>query len=213
MKKGDRILIQLDSNNSKRKLKGKFKQYLGQIKDPLIDTDVAISEFALKLDFPRDVLEEVKKLPQEIDTKLYSNREDLQSLTTFTIDPETAKDYDDAISLEKTKKGHYELGVHIADVSFFVEEGSALDREAFLRCNSTYFPDQCVSMLPKELADNLCSLKPNVPRLAVSTFMTYSNKGELLSYRITRSIIKSCQRFTYEEVKLILDKKKKALSL
>ena len=206
---GDRILIELDARNSKKRFKGKFKKYLGQIKDPLIDTSTAISEFSLKENFPRDVLAEVKKLPLEIDPKSYPDREDLQKLTTFTIDPETAKDYDDAISLKRTKKGQYELGVHIADVSFFVEEGSALDREASMRCNSTYFPDRCVSMLPKELADNLCSLKANVPRLAVSTLMTFNESGELLNYRITRSIIKSCKRFTYEEVKEILDGKKK----
>ncbi|MCH9632982.1 MAG: Ribonuclease R [Chlamydiae bacterium] len=209
LKAGDRIVIQLDSNNSKRKFKGRFKKYLGTIKDPMIDTDVAIDEFALKQDFPADVIQEVRKLPPEIDASAYPDREDLQKLTTFTIDPETAKDYDDAISLEQTKKGHYQLGVHIADVSYFVEEGTALDREAFLRCNSTYFPDRCVSMLPKELADNLCSLKANVPRLTVSTFMTFDSDGQLLNYRITRSIIKSCQRFSYEQVKLILDKKKK----
>lgn len=204
---GDRILVQLDTKGSKKKIKGRFKSYIGKISDANIDSDAAVAEFALREDFPEEVLQEVKKLPKEIDPKKYPDREDLQNLVTFTIDPETAKDYDDAISFEKTKNGHFELGVHIADVSFFVQKDTPLDQEAFLRCNSTYLPDRCISMLPKELADNLCSLKPHVPRLTVSTLMTFDGEVELLSYRICRSIIKSCQRFTYEQVKDILDQK------
>ena len=209
LKPGDRILVELDPKQNKKQIKARFKQYIGHINDPLIDSDAAVTEFALREKFPMDVENEVKKLPDEINPADYSDREDLQNLTTFTIDPETAKDYDDAISLEKTPQGHFELGVHIADVSYFVTEGSALDQEAYQRCNSTYFPDRCVSMLPKALADNLCSLKSDVPRLAVSTLMVLDKKGKLLSYRITRSIIKSRQRFSYEQVLDILQKKAK----
>lgn len=209
LRKGDRVELTLNPKKCKKRILGKFKKYLGKIEDATIDTEAAITEFGLRSAFPQDVLDEVKNLPLEIDPKQYTDREDLQDLICFTIDPETAKDYDDAISLEKTKNGNYELGVHIADVSYFVREGSAIDKEAFFRCNSTYFPDKCVSMLPKELADNLCSLKPNVPRLAVSTMMTFDADGEMLSYRIARTIIKSRERFSYEQVKEILDQKYK----
>ncbi len=210
LNRGDRIQIELSAHDGdKEGFKGVFKKYIGQIKDPSCDTEAAIYEFGLRQKFPLQVLDEVKNLPAEIRLEDYPDRENLCHLVCFTIDPETAKDYDDAISLEKTPDGNYELGVHIADVSYFVKEGTALDLEAAMRCNSTYFPDTCISMLPKELADHLCSLKPHVPRLAVSTLMTLNKQGELLDYRITRSIIESRQRFTYEEVRAILDSKEK----
>lgn len=206
---GDRLQVELLPGKSHENFAGKFKAYIGQITDASCDTDAAIIEFGLRREFPKRVLDEVKNLPKKIEPKTYSNREDLRKLVCFTIDPDTAKDYDDAVSLTKNNDGNYVLGVHIADVSYFVREGTALDQEALLRCNSTYFPNMCVSMLPKELADDLCSLKPNVPRLAVSTFMTLNDEGEVTSYEIKRSIIQSKERFTYEDVKLILDGKKK----
>lgn len=208
-REGDRLEIELLTKKSKCKLIGKFIRYIGQIQDPSCDIEAATLEFALRKDFPQTVLSEVEALPKFIEPNDHPNREDLRDLTTFTIDPETAKDFDDAISLTKNSHGQYVLGVHIADVSYFVKEGSALDQEAFLRCNSTYFPNLCLSMLPKKLADDLCSLKPNVPRLAVSTFMTLDHDGKVLHYDIKRSIIQSKERFSYEQVKEILDQRKK----
>ncbi len=210
LKPGDRIQIKLDFENSEKNFKGFFEKFIGKTSDATCDTTAAVVEFNIRNSFPQAVINEVKKLPHEIIPEDYPEREDLQDLICFTIDPKTAKDFDDAITLTKEPDGSYHLGVHIADVSFFVKEGTALDQEAFVRCNSTYFPDTCISMLPKELADHLCSLKPNVPRLAVSTLMSFNKNGEMLNYRITRSIIKSQKRFSYEEVKEILDKKKKS---
>src|SRR5690606_4476047 len=117
-----------------------------------------------------------------------------------------AKDFDDAISLTKDK-GIYHLGVHIADVSHYVKQGSALDKEASERCNSTYFPGTCIPMLPQALSNNLCSLKPNVNRLTVSIMMDFDLSGNLITHRISRSVIKSAKRFTYKEAKLVLDGK------
>lgn len=208
---GDRIeLSLLSSSKSSKILKGQFKKYLGHIKEASCDVDAAISEFVLSKNFPKAVLQEVSKYPKKIIPSQYPNHKDYQDLLCITIDPDTAKDFDDAISLEKSPKGHWVLGVHIADVSYFVPKDSALDQEAFKRCNSTYFPARCLPMLPSELSDNLCSLKPKVPRLAISTFMVLDSEGKLLSYRIERSVIKSRQRFTYKQVKKILDGKEKS---
>ncbi|MCH9634707.1 MAG: Ribonuclease R [Chlamydiae bacterium] len=208
---GDRLEVELQKTvPNKDTVKAQFKSYIGNIKDPSCDIAAAVSEFALREDFPREVQRDLKKFPKKIIPKDYPDRDDFQKLVCFTIDPDTAKDFDDAISLEKSPQGHWILGVHIADVSHFVVEGSPLDLEASRRCNSTYFPGRCVPMLPSELSDNLCSLKPKVPRLAISTFMTLDDEGNLLSAKSSRSIIKSKHRYTYKEVKAILDGKVKS---
>ena len=119
-------------------------------------------------------------------------------------------DFDDAISLTKDEKGHYHLGVHIADVSHYVRSGTALDKEAIMRCNSTYFPGVCIPMLPSVLSDNLCSLKANVNRLTISVLISFDSEGNETDYRIARSVIKSKKRFTYKEAKEVLDGKKKS---
>ncbi len=137
-------------------------------------------------------------------------REDLRHLECFTIDPDTAKDYDDALSLTRDKNGHYHLSVHIADVSHYVKQGTALDLEARRRCNSVYFPGFVLPMLPHELSSHLCSLKPDVNRLAVSILMTLDQEGTLMNYRFARSVIRSAKRFTYKEAKAVLDGVKKS---
>lgn len=211
LKIGDRITVRLHKwKNGQKKLSADFSSFIGNIEDPLCDIEAGIKEFALRNSFSKEILEEVENLPKEIEPSDYPDREDLRKLECFTIDPDTAKDFDDAISIEKSKKGFWILGVHVADVSFFVRENSPLDREASLRCNSTYLPGTCIPMLPGALSDHLCSLKPNVPRLAVSTFMTFDSEGELQNYRITRSIIESKQRFTYKQALSILEKQTKS---
>lgn len=211
LKPGDQITVKLNKwKKDQKKLTAEFTSYIGHIDDPSCDVAAGIKGFTLRDTFSEEILNEVKKLPQEIIAKDYPDREDLRDLECLTIDPDTAKDFDDAISIEKSKKGHWILGVHIADVSYFVTEGSYLDLEASLRCNSTYFPGTCLPMLPSELSDHLCSLKPKVPRLAVSTFMTFNKEGELQNYRITRSIIESKKRLTYGQALDILEDKKKS---
>ena len=210
LKRYDRISIQLKNDKSSNKVVlGSFEKYLGSLYDATCDTPCALVEYTLRHKFPKAVLDEVKALPQEIIAKDYPDHKDIQNLECFTIDPDTAKDYDDAISIEE-KNGNTVLGVHIADVSHFVKDGTALDDEAYLRCNSTYFPDTCIPMLPSALSDNLCSLKADLPRLAVSTFMTFDKDGNLKNTHIQKSIINSRKRFTYKNVLMILEGKKES---
>ena len=203
---GDRIILKVhDWGSEENAPEGEISHFIGSISDPSCDIKAAIEEFDLRSAFPPEVTEQALDWGTEVPKKELKKREDLTQLTTVTIDPETAKDFDDALSISKDKKGIYHLGVHIADVAHYVERDSPLDREAAQRCNSTYFPGYCLPMLPHELSDNLCSLQPNVIRLTVSVHMRFDKTGSLLDYRITRSFIKSAKRFTYEEAKEVLD--------
>ena len=157
------------------------------------------------LTFPLKRWRKLRAMENRCRSKTLKCREDLRDLVTLTIDPDTAKDFDDAISLTKDPDGTYSLGVHIADVSHYVKPGTALDEEAQIRCNSTYFPSLCIPMLPGALSENLCSLKPNVNRLTVSVLMRFSPRGELIDYRMARTVIKSAKRFTYKEAKKVID--------
>lgn len=186
----------------------KLTKIIGHISDPSCDIPAAIAEYELQHEFPDAAVQEARSYGTRIPLNEIKKREDLRSLICFTIDPDTAKDFDDAISLTKDARGHFHLGVHIADVSHYVHGDTALDAEAQIRSNSTYFPGYCLPMLPKELSDNLCSLKPNVNRLTASVLMEFDAEGTLVDYRMTRSVIKSCKRFTYKEAKAVLDGKK-----
>ncbi|MFZ4098851.1 MAG: ribonuclease R family protein [Chlamydiia bacterium] len=183
---------------------------LGSIEDASADIQVAIEEHQLRSQFPEDVLDEAMKYGTRVSNRDLEGREDLREVECFTIDPTTAKDFDDALSLVKTRKGHYQLGVHIADVAHYVTPGSALDREARRRCNSTYFPGRCIPMLPHELSDNLCSLKEAVNRLTVTVFMEFDGTGELLRYRIVRTVIRSAKRFSYAEALEVIEGKRRS---
>lgn len=206
---GDRVVMEVVEWGSKEtETVCRFSHYLGHISDPSCDIHAAIEEFELRADFPNDVVEEAKSLGKQVSLKDIKAREDLRHLTTFTIDPDTAKDFDDALSLTKDEEGNYHLGVHIADVSHYVQPDSALDKEALMRCNSTYFPNFCLPMLPGVLSENLCSLKADVNRLTVSVLMRFDPSGTLLDHRMTRSVIKSVKRFTYKEAKKVLDGEK-----
>ncbi|MGE3953718.1 MAG: ribonuclease R family protein [Parachlamydiales bacterium] len=189
---------------------GTFKEKIGHIDDPSKDIPVACLAFEIPERFPKRVAAEAKGFGTTVRPADLEGRKDLRDLPTITIDPETAKDFDDALSLSKDKRGHFHLTVHIADVSHYVRRGSDLDEEAHLRSNSTYFPGKCVPMLPPELSDNLCSLKANVNRLAVSVEMTFSPAGKMTRYEIFRSVIRSRKRFSYEEAMKVLEKKVKS---
>ncbi len=205
LKVGDRVLIEVTKWGDKEEsCQGELTKIIGHISDPGTDIPAAILENELRCEFPQDAVEEALAFGTRVKKEDLEGREDLRDLELFTIDPDTAKDYDDAISVEK-KDGLYELGVHIADVSHYVKEKSALDREASLRCNSTYFPGKCIPMLPSELSDNLCSLREGVLRLTVSVFMLIDETGSVKSYRIVKSVIKSKKRFTYKQAKKVLD--------
>lgn len=164
-----------------------------------------LEEFNLPFDFPANVKLETENINQPDIKKLIKKRLDLRKETVITIDPYDAKDFDDALSLKILSNGNYYLGVHIADVSYFVKEGTAIDEEAYLRGNSVYLADRVVPMLPEKLSNELCSLNPNKVRLTYSILMELTPKGVLQNYQITESIIKSKKRFTYEEVQLIIE--------
>lgn len=210
-KVGDRLVMEvLQWGGQKEATHCRLSHKLGHISDPTIDVQAAIEEFEIRSLFSEVVKQEALVFGKTVSSKAIKGRDDLRALEIFTIDPDTAKDYDDALSLKKDEKGHYHLGVHIADVSHYVEPDSELDREAFLRANSTYFPGKAIPMLPSELSDNLCSLKAKVNRLTVSVYMEFDTHGHLIDYRIARSVIKSVKRFTYKEAKKVLDGKAKS---
>lgn len=209
---GDRVVMEVVEWGSKDSpTLCKLSHRLGHISDSTCDIPAAIEEYELRKEFPTRAIEEAGEFGRSVSRSEIAKREDLRSTTCFTIDPDTAKDFDDAISLSKDQKGHYHLGVHIADVSHYVRPGTALDIEAQMRCNSTYFPGYCLPMLPRELSDNLCSLKANVNRLTVSVMMSIDPQGNVTNHRIFRSVIKSAKRFTYREAKEVLDGKKKSV--
>lgn len=211
VKYGDRVVLEVKQWGSKEtQTLCELSHIIGNIKDASIDIDAAIEEYDLHDAFPRDAIEEALAFGTSIPRSEIGNREDLREWEIFTIDPDTAKDFDDALSLTKDKRGHYFLGVHIADVSFYVKPGTALDEEAHHRCNSTYFPGRCLPMIPSDLSDNLCSLKEKVNRLTVSVLVELDPDGEVLNYRIARTVIRSQKRFTYRQAKEIIDGKKKS---
>src|SRR5204863_8045400 len=151
------------------------------------------------------VLDEANRIPQSVEQKLIQGREDLRDQFILTIDPDDARDFDDAINVEKIdNNGGWRLGVHIADVSAYVTPNSALDREARRRGNSVYLPDRVVPMLPERLSNGVCSLNPNVDRLTHSVFVEFDRNGTAKSARFSRSLIRSAHRLTYKKAYAIL---------
>jgi ribonuclease R len=204
---GDRIICKVISWDEEH-VEALLDRRLGSISDPSIDVSAAIEEFELPHDFTKEAILEAKKYGKTI--KEIGDRRDLTQWEIVTIDPDTAKDFDDAISLIVDDNGHYHLGVHIADVSHYVKPGMHLDEEAFTRCNSTYFPGTCVPMLPEALSNELCSLKPKVVRFTQTVLAEIDPNGNLVQYEIFRSAIKSAKRFTYNEALAVIEKKKKS---
>ena len=184
----------------------KIRQILGKLDEPRDDIAIIIRTFRVRQDFPRQVLEQASEL--KVSTYDFEGRLDLTNKVIFTIDPETAMDYDDAVSLEPCENGDWLLGVHIADVSHFIPADSALDREARRRGTSIYCGPHVVPMLPEQLSNQLCSLQPDEKRLTYSVLMNVDATGVLLNYQITPSFIRSVRRFTYEEVQSILNQKR-----
>lgn len=211
---GDRIIVEVKDWGSRNKpVKSKFIQIIGHIDDPSTDVKSACEEFQIRNNFPEAAMHEAETFGKVVKKSQFKDRVDLTSQDCVTIDPKTAKDFDDALYVSKEKNGHFVLFVHIADVAAYVKEGSELDKEALSRCNSTYFPGTCVPMLPEALSNGLCSLKPNVPRLAATVEMHFDKKGDLLNYKIFRSVIKSKCRFSYEGAKEVLDGKTESIHL
>ncbi len=211
VKIGERVILKVKKwGDEQERTRAEILYSMGHIDNPSCDIPCAIEEFDLEKAFSIEALEEAKKFGKTVSKKDLKGRTNLTETPCFTIDPDTAKDYDDALSLTKDKKGIYHLAVHIADVAHYVKEGSFLDKEAKTRCNSTYFPNFCLPMLPEELSNQLCSLKANVIRLTASVLMDFDKEGTLLKYEIVRGYIKSAKRFTYGDARRVLDGKLKS---
>ena len=179
---------------------------------PAEDTAAVMRFYKLPQAFPPAVLAEARAVSRLADGADGPRRLDLRKKFVFTCDPVTARDYDDALSLETDRRGNRVLGVHIADVSHYVRPGTALDREAYRRSTSVYFCDRVVPMLPEELSNGVCSLVPNEDRLAFSVFMTFDEKGEMVKRSFAKSVIRSKARFTYEQVMKVIDGDDRAAS-
>src|SRR5688572_29438714 len=206
-KDGDRVVARITEWEQ-----GTGKRPVGEVVTVLNEdpNDVAMKEILLEngfpLVFPDDALEEAARMPDTISEKEISKRKDFRNILTFTIDPIDAKDFDDAISIRVLKNGNYEIGVHIADVSHYVEPGTALDDIAYEKATSVYLPDRVNPMLPEHISNVLCSLRPHEDKLTFSAVFQMSPKGQVKQHWIGRTIIHSDHRFSYEEVQEIIEK-------
>src|SRR5438270_2378514 len=202
---GDKVVVRLEAWESRHvNPEGEIIEVLGPAAAPGVDMLSIIRKYHLPTEFPRDALEQVSRIPENIDARQLVGREDLRNQFIVTIDPDDARDFDDAINVEKLPNGGWQLGVHIADVAAYVEPGSALDREARRRGNSVYLPDRVIPMLPERLSNGVCSLKPEVDRLTHSVFINFDKRGVVRSARFARSVIRSAHRLTYKEAYAIL---------
>ncbi len=199
-------LVEWESRDSTPQ--GRVVEILGSQDESDIDAKAVAASYGLSQSFPQDVLKEASDAAKQKIADQLPRRRDLRDLTVFTIDPESARDYDDALSIEVLEEGGFRVGVHIADVSHFVPEGSALDAEAEERGTSVYLIDSVVPMLPEELSNGICSLVPNEDRLAYTVFMNVTGLGQVRSSEIVESVIRSKARMTYQEAADVLSGKK-----
>jgi ribonuclease R len=184
---------------------GRIVSVIGFLDDPGVETNVIIKKFGFQTSFSKEVLEEAARLPDALTEADLAGRDDFRQRNTITIDPKTARDFDDAIDVELLKDGSYQLGVHIADVTHFVAPDSAIDTEARIRATSVYFPDRVIPMLPEKVSNHLCSLNPKTDRLAMSVVAHISSDGEVLDYSFHKSVIHSKERMNYDDVQKVLD--------
>jgi ribonuclease R len=185
--------------------RGRVVEILGYEDDFGVDVEVIIRKFHLPHIFPPDVLDEAQRAEPIIPAREVHKRRDFRTLPIVTIDGETARDFDDAVTVRQLENGNFELQVHIADVAHYVTPGSALDHEAHLRGTSVYFPDRAVPMLPLELSTDICSLRPQVERMVMSCIMEIDPRGEIVGYELCEGIIRSAERMTYTDVSAVLD--------
>jgi ribonuclease R len=187
------------TKRTERGVFGKIVEVIGGFEDPKIESKLALRSRGFKEEFPEEVKKEVSSVPKTVRKKDLENRTDLRNVFTITIDPKTAKDFDDALAIKKQKKG-YKLWVSIADVSYYVQPGTPLDTEAYERATSVYFPDRSIPMLPHELSSGICSLKPKVNRLAMTVEMDFDERGKRTKTKMYEAVINSNHRLTYEWV-------------
>ena len=204
-----KVVVRVEGWDSKyRNPIGKVIQVIGQIDDHNTEINSILYDYGFSPKFPDKVEKAANKITEEISKEEVIKRLDIRKTTTFTIDPEDAKDFDDALSVKKLKNGNWEVGVHIADVSHYVEKGGVIDKEAVERATSVYLVDRVIPMLPEVLSNNICSLKPNVDRLAYSILFEMDELANMLNYTIKKTVIHSNVRFTYQSAQDVIDNKK-----
>lgn len=204
---GDKVVVRLDEWVSRHiNPEGEIIEVLGPASAPGVDMLSIIRKYHLPQQFPAEVMEEAHGIPETVPPEELARREDLRNELIYTIDPDDARDFDDAIQVAKTANG-WSVGVHIADVSHYVSPGTSLDKEAFERGNSIYLADRVIPMLPERLSNGICSLKPGVDRLTRSAFIEFSKTGKIKSARFSMSVIRSKARLTYKQAYAILSGK------
>lgn len=210
-KSGDKAVVKITEwpEHAKNPI-GKVVDILGQSGDNTTEMHAILAEYGLPYAYPKSVEDEAEKIDPGITAEEIGQREDLRGVTTFTIDPRDAKDFDDAISIRKTDDGLWEVGVHIADVSHYVKEGSIIDKEAVKRATSVYLVDRTIPMLPERLCNFICSLRPNEEKLTYSVVFKLDDKAVVKDWHLAHTVIKSDRRFTYEEVQKVLEDHKEA---
>ena len=205
-KDGDKAVVKVTKwpEDAKNPI-GKVVDILGQAGDNTTEMHAILAEFGLPYVYPKNVEAAADQISDVITPEDYAEREDFRDITTFTIDPKDAKDFDDALSIRPIKSGLWEVGVHIADVTHYVKEGSCIDKEAEKRATSVYLVDRTIPMLPERLCNLLCSLRPNEEKLAYSAIFEMNDKAEVKKSRIVKTVIKSDRRFTYEEAQAVIE--------
>ena len=207
-KTGDKAVVKVTEWPDKAKNPiGQVLDILGKAGDNTTEMHAILAEFGLPYVYPQSVEKAADKIPAEISAEEIARREDFRKVTTFTIDPKDAKDFDAALSIRPLKDGLWEVGVHIADVTHYVKEGSIIDKEAEKRATSVYLVDRTIPMLPERLCNFICSLRPNEEKLAFSAIFDITEKGEVRDSRIVHTVIESDRRFTYEEAQQIIETK------
>lgn len=205
-KNGDKTIVRITEWPEEAKNPfGEVIDILGKAGDNTTEMHAILAEYGLPYVYPQAVEAAAEKLSADITPEDYAEREDFRDVVTFTIDPKDAKDFDDALSIRTLKPGLWEVGVHIADVSHYVKEGSIIDKEAAKRATSVYLVDRTIPMLPERLCNFICSLRPDEEKLAYSVIFEMNEKAEVKNYRIRHTVIKSNRRFTYEEAQQIIE--------
>lgn len=206
-KNGDKALVKVMMwpSEDNKNIIGEVTDVLGQQGDNDVEMNSILAQYGLPYKYPKRVEEAADKISAEITEQDYKEREDFRDVTTFTIDPKDAKDFDDALSIRSLGKNLWEVGVHIADVSHYVTEGSIIDKEAQKRATSVYLVDRTIPMLPERLCNFICSLRPDEEKLAYSAVFNMDDNAEIKSWRLVHTVIKSNRRFCYEEVQQILE--------
>ncbi len=205
-KNGDKAIVRITQwNDDEKNPIGEVVDVLGKAGENTTEQHAILAEFGLPYRYPEAVEKAAAKIDAGITPEVVAQREDMRSVTTFTIDPRDAKDFDDALSIRKLPNGNFEVGVHIADVTHYVRPDSIIDREASERATSVYLVDRVVPMLPEHLSNGICSLRPNEDKLTFSCIFEITPEGKIVNSRIARTVIRSDRRFTYEEAQNVIE--------